>query len=224
MQQATCSHGLPIFKKPVIKIPVIRLLGKIINNFCNKPCLSGQQTAFDMRKLGVEPTTSDCYSFIAWSMSYTRLVAAKSLKQQQVMCSWIFFWPFQIRGINGCTSLHLFALFADLFKCLSQGPDLFSEIHCFGGIHSKWLSAREPIISYSRLTTDLLSGRGWVSETHVWRSFHYWQPAARWWPLPMAGKSRQPNHEPLLAWERHRYLSFIQSVEKKGSGGQTLNI
>ena len=137
-------------------------------------------------------------SFDAWSMNYTRLVGTKSLKRQQVLCSWIFFWPFQIRGINRCRSLYLFALFAELFNCLSQGPDLFSEIHCFGGIHCEWLSTRELIISYCTLTTDLQSG-GWVSEQHVRKSFDYRQQLLKMVTSPqLAGKSRQPSHEPPL--------------------------
>ena len=33
-----------------------------------------------------------------------------------------------------------------------------------------------------------------------------------------------PTMSPLLARERHRHVSLIQSMENKGSGGQTLNI
>ena len=41
------------FHNAIIKIPVTRVRGKIIS-FCNKPSVSGQQTAFYKTKLGVE--------------------------------------------------------------------------------------------------------------------------------------------------------------------------
>ena len=130
-------------------------------------------------------------------MNYTRLVGAKSLKRQQVLCSWIFFWPFQIRGINRyCRSLHLFALFEELFNCLSQGPDLFSEIHCFGGIHCKCWVQEDSLLIFILLINNAKWRLG-VWETRL-EELQLLVRAPRWWPLPMAGKSRQPSHEPPL--------------------------
>ena len=54
---------------------------------------------------------------------------------------------------------------------------------------------------YSKvLTTESQSG-GFGA-----RGFHYWELAARWRPLSMAGKSGQPSHGTHVAQDRHRQL------------------
>ena len=78
---------------------------------------------------------------------------------------------------------------------------------------------------YLCLTTASQSG-GWVPETS--RSFHYWQPAPRWRPLPWLANPGNPAMSPHAEGEkktknRHPSWTLIKQWKEKGRdrGGET---
>ena len=64
---------------------------------------------------------------------------------------------------------------------------------------------------YSTLTTALLSG-GWVPV--IPRSFHYWQPAPRWRPLPWLGNPAMSPHATGKKAGTHR----TENISRKREG------
>ena len=65
-----------------------------------------------------------------------------------------------------------------------------------------------------QLTTALLSG-GWVPE--IPRSFHYWQPAPRWRPLPWLGNPGDPAMSPHAAGKKAG-TRHIENISGKRGG------
>ena len=65
------------------------------------------------------------------------------------------------------------------------------------------------------LTTASQSG-GWVPETS--RSFHYWQPAPRWRPLPWLANPGNPAMSPHEEGEKTGTRHTDKTVERKGEG------
>ena len=65
-----------------------------------------------------------------------------------------------------------------------------------------------------QLTTALLSG-GWVPE--IPRSFHYWQPAPRWRPLPWLGNPGDPAMSPHAAGKKAG-THHIENISRKRGG------
>ena len=70
-------------------------------------------------------------------------------------------------------------------------------------------------IYIAKLTTASQSG-GWVPETS--RSFHYWQPAARWRPLPWLANPGNPAMSPHAEGEKKGTRHTDKTVERKGEG------
>ena len=69
------------------------------------------------------------------------------------------------------------------------------------------------------LTTASQSG-GWVPETS--RSFHYWQPAPRWRPLPWLANPGNPAMSSHTEGEKQAPVSLIkQWKEREGQGRET---
>ena len=69
------------------------------------------------------------------------------------------------------------------------------------------------------LTTALQSG-GWVPETS--RSFHYWQPAPRWRPLPWLANPSNPAMSPHVEGEKQAPVTLIKQWKKgRERGGET---
>ena len=66
---------------------------------------------------------------------------------------------------------------------------------------------------YYCLTTASQSG-GWVPET--FRSFHYWQPAPRWRPLPWLANPGNPPTIPYAEGEKTGTRHIDKTVERKG--------
>ena len=67
------------------------------------------------------------------------------------------------------------------------------------------------------LSTASQSG-GWVPETS--RSFHYWQPAPRWRPLPRLANPGNPPHSPHAEREKTGTRHTDKTVERKGGTGE----
>ena len=68
------------------------------------------------------------------------------------------------------------------------------------------------------LTTASQSG-GWVLETS--RSFHYWQPAPRWRPLPWLANPGNPSMSPHAEGEKKTGTRHTdKTVERKGGTGE----
>jgi len=68
-----------------------------------------------------------------------------------------------------------------------------------------------------KLTTALQSG-GWLPETS--RSFHYWQPAPRWRPLPWLANPGNPAMSPHKEGEKTGTRHTDKTVERKGGTGE----
>ena len=84
----------------------------------------------------------------------------------------------------------------------------------FAWFFNEFLCSKEVKVKWMELTAASLSG-GWVPETS--RSFHYWQPAPRWRPLPWLASPGNPAISPHVEWQtgtRHTELT----VERAGRG------
>ena len=71
---------------------------------------------------------------------------------------------------------------------------------------------------YLSLTTGSQSG-GWVPETS--RSFHYWQPAPRWRPLPWLANPGNPAMSSHSEGEKTQAPVTVVNSRKKGRDGET---
>ena len=62
--------------------------------------------------------------------------------------------------------------------------------------------------------TTASQSEGWVPETS--RSFHYWQPAPRWRPLPWLANPGNPATSPHAEGEKTDTRHTNKTVERKG--------
>ena len=74
-------------------------------------------------------------------------------------------------------------------------------------------------IKYYWLITALLIG-GWVPETS--KSFHYWQPAPRWRPLPWLANPGNPAMSPHTGKENRYPSHWVDNGKREGMGGEKL--